>query len=317
MNTRQQAKGRWEVIYSHWGIPYTPKLNKHYECPLCGKKDFRVTDYKRGGECVCTCFGSIDGVNLGMRMYDLSFSDTCKAIDEIIGREYQKPEGRQVDSSATKQAKAQRAIMLRAKPIKGSQAQAYLNSRQVWRDYDNIYFVEAARYGKDSTLPAMMAVMTDCSGRIEKVHFTYLNCGKKADGLSRLAYNIEDYTSSTSAVRLSNHNGVLAVGEGIETCQAYSEITKIPAWSRLNAGLLKSFIAPKGVKRLYVIADCDESGTGQAASWHCARANVLSNNDVDEAIVSIPLEYGDFCDIRAGIISPEYSQDKLFKKRQK
>tara|TARA_R110000772_G_C12957528_1_gene402988 strand:- start:280 stop:501 length:222 start_codon:yes stop_codon:yes gene_type:complete len=60
---------------------------------------------------------------------------------------------------------------------------------------------------------------------------------------------------------------------------------------------MKKFRAPKGITKLYIFADNDKSGTGHAASFECARANLAAKNDVVDITIVWPDSVSDFNDL--------------------
>jgi putative DNA primase/helicase len=123
-----------------------------------------------------------------------------------------------------------------------------------------------------STHPALLATVTDRNGEAVSLHRTYL----AADGSGKapvaqpkkLMPPIEKGACSRAAIRLHpiSRDGVLAVGEGIETSLSYWTLTRVPTWSCISAGGLARFWIPDGVKELHIIEDIDPSGAGQDAA---------------------------------------------------
>lgn len=98
------------------------------------------------------------------------------------------------------------------------------------------------------------------------------------------------------AIRMFPCSDVLGIAEGIETALSCKQIYKCNTWSTLNAGFMRKFKAPKGVKHLYIFADSDTNGTGLASAFECGNKNILANNDVEKVIVRW-CEKGDFNDL--------------------
>jgi hypothetical protein len=64
-----------------------------------------------------------------------------------------------------------------------------------------------------------------------------------------------------NAVRLTPHDDILVVGEGIETMLSLSEAAPgLPVWAALSSGHLGAVLLPEGLKRLYIAIDRDPAG---------------------------------------------------------
>jgi hypothetical protein len=75
-----------------------------------------------------------------------------------------------------------------------------------------------------------------------------------------------------NAVRLTPHDNILVVGEGIETMLSLSEtIPGLPVWAALSSGHLGAVLLPEGLQRLYIAIDRDPAGQ-RAAERLSARA---------------------------------------------
>jgi hypothetical protein len=76
-----------------------------------------------------------------------------------------------------------------------------------------------------------------------------------------------------NAVRLTPHDDILVVGEGIETMLSLVEaVPVLPVWAALSSGHLGAvLLAPEGVQRLYIAIDRDPAGQ-RAAERLSARA---------------------------------------------
>jgi putative DNA primase/helicase len=81
----------------------------------------------------------------------------------------------------------------------------------------------------------------------------------------------------------------LAIAEGLETALAVREQFGVTCWSTVTAGYLAKFIPPEGVNHVLIFGDSDESYTGQAAAYVCARRLVTKKYKVT---VKLPPEMG-------------------------
>ncbi|MDD7973411.1 DUF7146 domain-containing protein [Roseinatronobacter alkalisoli] len=165
-----------------------------------------------------------------------------------------------------------------SKPIVGTLADTYLRARGV------------ARGGKMSALrfhpkcwhrdegqtkgiprPALIAAVTDGAGVLKGVHRTWL----APDGQGKATVETQRRAMGHilgNAVRLTPHDDILVVGEGIETMLSLSEAAPgLPVWAALSSGHLGAVLLPDGVQRLYIAIDRDPAGQ-RAAERLSARA---------------------------------------------
>jgi hypothetical protein len=94
-----------------------------------------------------------------------------------------------------------------------------------------------------------------------------------------------------NAVRLTPHDDILVVGEGIETMLSLIEAAPgLPVWAALSSGHLGAVLLPEGVQRLYIAIDRDPAGR--------AAAERLTARALDAGIAVRVLEprLGDFND---------------------
>lgn len=156
--------------------------------------------------------------------------------------------------------------------IDGGPVEAYLWGRGLVADgiSDIGYHPAAPRFKepKDGqpipTHPAMVALVRDATGRAEALHLTYLNpdgSGKAFGDRSRLMFG----AVAGCSVHLGQpSDGVLAVGEGIETSGAYSTLKGVTTWAALSTSGLQNFVVPPKIKRLIIAADADKGGFNAA-----------------------------------------------------
>lgn len=154
--------------------------------------------------------------------------------------------------------------------------------------------------GKTGTYPAMLAAVTDSSGRLVAIHRTYLTAdGNKAPvptvkKLTRTAGTLTGASIKIGApVPRPDGRLGLGVAEGIETAIAAYILGGVPTWPCVSAHGLESFESPPDVHYLYVFGDHDESGVGQKA------ANSLGKQVARTGLVArilIPESPGDWND---------------------
>ena len=297
MRTVDEAIGKWHLIFEHYGLPpINPK--KHYpgECPVCKKVGkLRIDDKDGKGTFVCV-HGAGDGFKLLQEVTGKDFPTLAREIDRIIGNDY-KTDKRAPTQLMDKVGDA-RDRFLSLPHIAGTQAQDYLHSRGIYSmprggvrysqgEYDGEY---------KRVIPCMFSIASNEYGEPVYKHLTYIENGKKAEvDTVRKMHTLQEFSGSV-AVKLFQPGAVLGISEGIESALSAAAIYKMPVWSTINATLMMKFRAPTGVTALYIFADNDKNGTGLAAAFACGRANILSNNDVQEVFIRWPKKLNDFND---------------------
>ncbi|WP_146591459.1 DUF7146 domain-containing protein [Puniceibacterium confluentis] len=152
-------------------------------------------------------------------------------------------------------------------PVAGTLADTYLRSRGLTQGGT----MSALRFhptcwhrdeGQTRSIPrpALIAAVTDGAGALQGVHRTWL----APDGQGKAEVKTRRRAMGHllgNAVRLSPHEDILAVGEGIETMLSLSEAAPgLPVWAALSSGHLGAVQLPEGVQRLYIAIDRDPAG---------------------------------------------------------
>ncbi|ACP22494.1 conserved hypothetical protein (plasmid) [Sinorhizobium fredii NGR234] len=183
---------------------------------------------------------------------------------------------RELDAAVRPASERARRMFAMAAPLSGTVADAYLRQRGILRGstHKELRFHPSCYYrdlstGRASTLPAMIAAVTDATGKITGVHRTYLavsrvdpiSVGKaKVDSprraLGSLLGNAVRFRMPVWApVR------VMAAGEGIETMLSLSDaMPAMPMAAALSANHLAAFSPPADCLRLYIAGDQDAAG---------------------------------------------------------
>ena len=138
--------------------------------------------------------------------------------------------------------------------------------------------------------PALIAAVTDGAGALQGVHRTWL----APDGQGKAAVETQRRAMGHllgNAVRLTPHDDILVVGEGIETMLSLVEaLPGLPVWAALSSGHLGAVLLPDGLQRLYIAIDRDPAGQ-RAADRLSARAT-----EVGIAVRVVEPRLGDFND---------------------
>ena len=153
------------------------------------------------------------------------------------------------------------------------EVQQYLNNRKL-TTYDNKHFRKLVNFnyyddGKViGSSDCMVACITNDKNERIGYHVTYVKDGKKAgfDSPKKIFG-----ASQGGSIKLGKTDEVLALAEGIETAIAYTQETNITCWASISANNMKSFISPEQVSHLIIVADNDESFTGQEAAYILAK----------------------------------------------
>ncbi len=161
---------------------------------------------------------------------------------------------------------AARRLFAMSQPLAGTLAETYLRRRGITllHGTGNLRFHPHCYYkpddGPTETWPAMIAAVTDLSGRITGVHRTWL----APDGSDKAPVTtprkaMGDLLGST--VRIGEPDSVMAAGEGIETMlslrQVLLDMAIAPA---LSAAHLAAILFPPALRRLYIVRDNDPAG---------------------------------------------------------
>jgi hypothetical protein len=159
---------------------------------------------------------------------------------------------------------AARRLFAASRPVRGTLADTYLRSRGIVLSPD----VPALRFhprcyyrtplGRE-IWPALIAGVTDESGRITGVHRTWLDPwgGKAQVDCPRRAMG----ALLGNGVRFGVASDVLAATEGIETALALKTVMPdMPVIAALSAAHLAALILPPSLRCLYVAHDNDKAG---------------------------------------------------------
>jgi putative DNA primase/helicase len=298
MRTDEAARGKWHMIFEHYGLPpITGKTHYKGECPVCkGKGKLRIDDKDGTGSWVCV-HGAGNGFKLLQEVTGKEFATLAKEVDALIGNDYATE--KRAPTQAMDKVKDAKDRFLSLPVVAGTQAQDYLQSRGIYAMPRRGVRYSSAEYDNDAgrVVPCMFAIASNEYGEPVYKHLTYIENGKKAElETVRKMHTLQEYPASV-AVKLFEAGAVLGIAEGIESALSAANIYKMPVWSAINATIMQRFRAPTGVSALYIFADNDRNGTGLAAAFNCGRANILSNNDVQKVYIRWPLKLNDFNDM--------------------
>lgn len=304
---KYKAAGMWDTIIEKLAPSISSALDHpgqaHIDCPMHGgTKDFRVyRDVADSGGGVCTCGNWPDGIALIGAVNDWTFKDSLSEIGRLILGE--KPEMQPVRRKARKRDTASEDAAIRQRLValwNGGISMRSADARVAWmymvsrglknpRNLQNVRFHPSMAYYEKGMLVGHFAGFMACvrapDGTPVTIHRTFLSeDGHKApvESPKKLCQHASYRPLQGSAIRLFPATDTLAVAEGIETALAVTEMTGIPCWATVTAGLMAEFIPPPGIKRVAIYADKDSpskfhpSGHGQEAAkalaerlWKC------------------------------------------------
>lgn len=164
---------------------------------------------------------------------------------------------------------AARRLVAMSQPIGGTLVETYLHGRGITALHGtgNLHFHPRCYYrpddhGPTEQWPAMIAAVTDLSGRITGAHRTWL----APDGSGKAPIDTQRKAMGDllgNAVRFGIAGDGMAVGEGIETIlSARQAIPNMAMAAALSAAHLAAILFPESLRRLYIVRDNDPAGDG-------------------------------------------------------
>lgn len=153
-------------------------------------------------------------------------------------------------------------IWCEAKPLRGSPAKAYLESRGIRATSAALRFhplTPLGPKGQVQFLPAMVAAVTLDHGLVA-IHRTFLKDDQASlavfDNPKRALGRLEG-----AAVRLfAPVEGKLGLAEGIESALSAKALTRIPCWATLGNERFGQVSIPESVRELHLFIDHDAGG---------------------------------------------------------
>lgn len=196
------------------------------------------------------------------------FFDVAEEARRFLSLPRPEPEPRHRLSSAPMGSpESARRLFAMAQPISGTIAEAYLRRRGITALHGTgaIRFYPRCYYRPDAdspteTWPALIAAVTDLSGKITGAHRTWLDPSRpdKApiDTPRRAMGHLLGH-----GVRFGVAVDVMAAGEGIETMLSLRNVLpSLPMVAALSANHLAALLFPPTLRRLYIAHDNDPAG---------------------------------------------------------
>ncbi|AEQ52848.1 DUF7146 domain-containing protein [Pelagibacterium halotolerans] len=171
-------------------------------------------------------------------------------------------------SGSTNSRRSAKRLLAISQPFRGTLAETYLRGRGItaFADTDALRFHPRCYYrpaddGPTLTMPAMVAAVTDLTGRTTGAHRTWLN----PDGSDKADVDYPRRAMGDllgNGVRFGAAAEVMAAGEGIETVlSARSGLPFMPMVAALSAAHLAAILFPPALRRLYILSDRDSAGS--------------------------------------------------------
>jgi len=169
---------------------------------------------------------------------------------------------------------AARRLFAVSRPIARTPVEAYLRRRGITALHATgcLRFHPRCYYRRDEhepteTWPAMIAAVTDLSGRLTGAHRTWLDPGGFSDAtLGKAPIDTPRRAMGDllgNAVRFGVAGEVAAAGEGIETVLSLRCVLPgMPVAAALSAAHLSAILFPDTLRRLYIARDNDPAGDG-------------------------------------------------------
>lgn len=202
---------------------------------------------------------------------NLGLTSLADTLDEARAFLHEpRPTPSRIEAAPRNSEEAARRLFAMGRPVPGTLAEAYLRARGIRLYLD----CEALRYhravycrerGPDAVLPALLAAITDDTGRVRAVQRTWLDStGRGKARLIAPRRSLGDQLGH--GVRLGRSGDALVVGEGLETVLSLrSVLPRMPMIAGLSADHLSLLDLPAGLRRLYVARDADSAGIAAAA----------------------------------------------------
>ncbi|MEY9181177.1 toprim domain-containing protein [Bradyrhizobium sp. USDA 313] len=232
------------------------------------------------------------------------FKDVVDEARSFLSLPHPEPEPNQPwlrkSSAVPGSPEAARRLFAMSRPIERTLVEAYLRNRCITflhgigslRFYPRCYY-RPDDHSPTETWPAMIAAVTDTSGKLAGVHRTWLDprgfseatLGKAPIDTPRRAMgNLLGH-----AVRFGVAGEVMAAGEGIETMLSLRcVLPTMPMVAALSAAHLAAILFPDTLRRLYIARDDDPAGD-------CAMATLIDRaQEVGIETITVSPRLGDF-----------------------
>jgi len=266
-DTRQAALNKWRSILPAFGLSVNLLNGKHQTCPICqAKNKFRFTNYKSGGEWICT-HGAGDGFELAMAVTGLDFKEVAKQIDKLLNNN----ELKEVFQPEVDYESRRRNLN---KVWAGATSDCHLDYLKSRLRTSLIPSILTDIRGHDALWhedvgekrPCMVALIRNKKGEPVSIHRTFFQPKAK-----KIMPTMEKL--SGASVRMMNTmEGPLVVGEGIETTlEGMRIMSNFNGMAGISAHGMETLIVPNEFQDVVLLGDNDRSFTGQKAVFTLGR----------------------------------------------
>ncbi len=282
----EAARGHWPHILVSLGVPENFLTKPNRPCPLCSGKDrFSLTDCDGSGSYFCRGCGHGNGFELLKHFLQLDFPAVAKEVERVLGV----PE-RVKFASRPDPARALRAVYGGSRPVRsGDLVDQYLQARGLSLLPPSLRF-HPSLAAEGRRWPAMLALVTDVTGKAQTLHRTFLDGSRKAplEAPKKLMPPISTVTGS--AIRLWPAESAVGLAEGIETAISAYELFGVPTWACVSAHGLESVVLPESITTVHVYSDNDSHRefAGERAAYLLASRLAKEGRKVEVRIPPVP-----------------------------
>lgn len=276
MKVTQAAKGKWKGILSRLGFDARTLNGKEHKCPAGHDSVFRYSDKNGNGNFFCACNpdGRGDGMNLIMCCKGVDFKAAAQMVEPIVSNMQEDPEKKRISPELLRRIYAEIIDSSRREPC--DHVYRYLCGRGIHTRPERLRACRTGyglrEVGRIGLYDAMVCGLY-LGKSLRALHLTYLEDGKKAPHTRArvMTTPLGDIKGASVPLQRPTDDGVLGVGEGLESSLSGGQLFNVPVHACLNAYLLERFEPPPEVRRLVVFGDNDESYTGHAAAYALAK----------------------------------------------
>nr|WP_321254204.1 toprim domain-containing protein [uncultured Ruegeria sp.] len=232
-------------------------------CPVCqqdSRADQRALSVRDApsGQLLVNCFKS-----------NCSFREIVQAWNLPRPSEPPKPDPDAAACAKANEAKRREYALRIWKdtiPVEGTPTELYLHSRGITTPMHPhiIRHCNRTSHPTRTRLPAMIARIQAPDGKGQGIWRTFLTPDGQKASREPVKAGLGSYPGG--AVRLGGGEPEhIAIGEGIETTAAFTQIFGLPAWACLSTAGIENFVPPPFVRSVGLLVDIDDSGAGLRA----------------------------------------------------
>jgi putative DNA primase/helicase len=309
---KSYANGRWREILLTLATSIAPTIERgkrHGPCPLCDGKDRARchNDFEETGGIFCNqCGGGADGLAVLMWANGWTFPEALEAVKSYLGltadtlptiRKHTPKPNPKTDWS--RERKQLEHTWSESQPG-AKRVREYFEHRGLHLSLPDTLRLhpKLSYYHSDKKVtyhPVMLAQIIR-GNEVVGMHRTYLDSdgpGKAAVSSPKKTIKCAD-TMSGGSIHLFKPEAdkPLVLCEGIETALAIHDCSGRPVWPCVNSTMLEKVELPESIKSIYIGADKDLSGTGQASAKKLSRRLIDEGGEVKISLPPAPVPEG-------------------------